>query len=382
MKVLISHSSANSNGLHDTWDQFVASIPGGHFEQTSRWAMARHYHGWESVIFMIEESKQPIAGTLIFYRPLPLAGKIGYASFGPCIKDNSVHSLRFLLNEIIHFFRRERYSYVVMNLSYYGQYMIPHFLKHGFHLKKDPLPPKGIMDTTLLLNLEKKTESLFAEMKKKTRYNIKKALQNGFTIREGTAQDIPLFYDLMLKTCKRRKVNPTPSGSNFYKHLWNSFNGTGWLRLSIVEYREKPVCAGLDFSFGNVYRAWKSGWTGEYAKMHPNEFLEWSTLSWAKLHGFKFYDFESIDRKVARELLSVNSYNPQKEEYENNPFYGPTIYKMGYGGEILELPGIYALFPNKIIHLLVSLFNTLIFNYSFIKNPLYGIWEKLKSKQK
>jgi lipid II:glycine glycyltransferase (peptidoglycan interpeptide bridge formation enzyme) len=81
--------------------------------------------------------------------------------------------------------------------------------KHGFTAAYSNLPPVPAVNATLLLDLTQPFDSIRNGFKQTRRQNINSGLKNfNFELIEATRDDIDMFYELMLKTCNRRNVNP------------------------------------------------------------------------------------------------------------------------------------------------------------------------------
>jgi lipid II:glycine glycyltransferase (peptidoglycan interpeptide bridge formation enzyme) len=128
--------------------------------------------------------------------------------------------------------------------------------------------------------------------------------------------------------------------------MWREFHPTGWVRLSIAEYHNEPVCAGFSVPFSDVHHLWKFGWSGEYRSLRPSDMLHWESILWAKGRGFKQLDLTQIDPEIATALASGE---PVPPALQTRRLYGPTLYKTGFGGRVMLLPGTYSYFLNPLL---------------------------------
>jgi peptidoglycan pentaglycine glycine transferase (the first glycine) len=360
------------------WDDFVSRIPGAHHEQTIPWANVRMFHGWHSKRIILEKDGRIMAGTQLLIKSIKYFGKIGYISYGPCLAEKSVEIAEKLVQEIIRMAGLEKITYMTINLPYYGDYMKPLLLKKKFLPIIDGIPPPRLMTTTLLINLEKSLDELLAEMKIKTRYNINHSIRKGIEIREGTREDIDLFFNLMLATCERRNTLPSHPDKGFFELLWDNFYSKGWLRIHIAEYNKEPVCAGLSFSFGDTFRFWKFGWSGAYGKYSPNNGLYWKLIELAKQDGFRRFDLVYLETKVVN---AIQQGLPVTPELEATHFYGPTHFKMGFGGDVMHLPGAYCYFPNPFIRKSYNIVGNLLLKQKWILKTFLFTYRKMKRKE-
>ncbi len=334
----------------DTWHDFISDISGSYFDQTSFWANMRKLDGWNTQRLVLKNDNGLIAGSQIYIRRLPLIGIVGYISHGPCIRQHSAEYASEFLQGIRQFVKNERIKYMVINLPYFGDYMLPFLKKYGYRNTIRGLPPSGLMDSTLLIDLTKSIDELQKEMKKNTRYSVRSGIKKGVTVREGGREDIETFFNLMMETCRRRNSPPTHPHIDFFFRLWDSSVKKKWLRLHFAEFEGKPLCSILSFSIGDIFRIWKFGWSGEHTNLHPSSVLMWKLIELAKNEGYRYFDFVMLDTMVAR---AIKNKRPLTKKLKSRYFYGPTVFKLSFGGDITFLPGSYAYFSNPLMGILL-----------------------------
>jgi len=355
------------------WDNFVSSIPGGYHEQTIPWAKVYEFSGWQSKRIILEKDGEIVAGAQVLIQHSNLLGTIGYISYGPCIADQSSTLAGELLTGLKRFAKEEKISYLIINPPYYGDYLIPLLQEEGFRPAIDKLPPKGLITSTLLIDLSKPIDVLLGEMHAKTRYNIRHAIRKGIKITEGTREDIDTFFQLMLATCKRRKSSPTHPDKIFFDLLWDAFYDKGWIRLHFAEYNNEKVCALLSFSFGDIFRIWKFGWSGQYEKLHPSNALYWTLIEIAKNDGFKYFDLVSVDTNITSALERNQEITTQ---LQHTYFYGPTMFKLGFGGKVMHLPRAYCYFTNPLIRFFFNIIGNKMLQQKWLAHIINVIWSK------
>jgi peptidoglycan pentaglycine glycine transferase (the first glycine) len=359
------------------WDDFVGSMPDGHYEQSTSWARVREAHGWLAIRLKIERNGQICAGAQILFRKVSWIGKVGYIPYGPCIPAGSVDLTNAILTEIRNKSREERWSYVVMNLPSFGHHIVPFLKEYGYSPAMKELPPNILIASTLLMDLGKEPDEIFAGMKSKTRQNIRLGLREGLQMREGSRDDIGDFFRLMISTCERRKAQPLyPDMDSFYR-FWDAFSEKGQVRLFFIDFQHEPVCAAFCFSFGQVLFMYQFGWSGEHAHLQPSKVLYWKTIEWARANGFRYCDFVSVDTEVAK---AIENGLPVTEELKSKYFYGPTILKMSFGGTVVHLPGPYAYFPNVVLRVFSRTILRLILKQKLVMKAINALWAKQKKR--
>jgi lipid II:glycine glycyltransferase (peptidoglycan interpeptide bridge formation enzyme) len=53
------------------WDDFVATLPDGHYEQSTCWAKVRDAKGWQVLRLKIEKNGKILAGAQLLIRKIP-----------------------------------------------------------------------------------------------------------------------------------------------------------------------------------------------------------------------------------------------------------------------------------------------------------------------
>jgi lipid II:glycine glycyltransferase (peptidoglycan interpeptide bridge formation enzyme) len=85
---------------------------------------------------------------------------------------------------------------------------------------------------------------------------------------------------------------------------------------------------------------WRIGWSGEAARSHPEKFLYWSILRSLQAQGCQTFDFNWVDLEEA-EAIRNGSALPESANS------GMTFFKMGFGGDLIRLPGVFDYFTNR-----------------------------------
>ncbi len=358
------------------WHNFIVHIHGIHYEQTHSWAKVREADGWSSKVIAVKVKNDLIAGVQILIRKIKYIGTIGYISYGPCVKDHSEHYTIEIIEEIKKFAGHENINYLVINLPYFADYMIPVLRAQGFRRAIESFPPARLMGSTLIIDLSKSPDQILAEMKRKTRRNVYRGIKNELEMREGNREDIELFFSLMIQTCERRNSPPTHPHIDFFFRLWDHFRPNGWVRIFVVEYQEEPVCANLVLAFGDIFKIWKFGWNGHYGHLKPSDFFKWKLIELAKSEGYKYFDFVMLDTDIAKRVANNL---PVTKKMRSGSFYGPTRYKLGYGGEIIFLPGSYAYISNPAAKVILYSMG-FILKQRWVKKIFDIFWKKLSNR--
>ena len=146
---------------------------------------------------------------------------------------------------------------------------------------------------TLLIDLTKNLDDILAQMKRATRYGIRRSLREGITVREGTERDLSTFYCILVATSQRQQFSPYPE--EYFIKMWRVLGPHGYIRLFLAEYEDETVSAILTVPFRDTVIYKKGAWSGRHGNRRPNEALHWTAIKWAKAHGYCYYDFEGVN---------------------------------------------------------------------------------------
>jgi peptidoglycan pentaglycine glycine transferase (the first glycine) len=311
------------------WDAFLAETPGGHHVQTSLWAQVKALLGWCAARIVVTRGERIVAGAQLLIRPLPLAASaIGYVPKGPLLAVDDPLLAKLVINELHEVAKAHHIQYLVVQPPSNGEVLARQLPNWGFRLSSIEVAPAA----TVLLDLTKDLDDILAQMKSKTRYNLRLGQRKGITTREGGENDLHAFYYLLIATSQRQKFS-LPSKEYFVK-MWRVFNPHGYVRLFLAEYEGETVSALLAIPFRDTVLYKRGAWSGYHGSCRPNEVLQWAAIEWAKSQGYQYYDFEGIKPEAARAIL------------RDEPLPGAlkrtvTSFKVGFGGQVTLFPRAY-----------------------------------------
>ena len=210
-----------------------------------------------------------------------------------------------------------------ISMSTCDEILPPHQVRGQNEIIKDKLIKSDggqRIEKTLVLDLEKPEEQLSAEMKQKTRYNIKVAEKHGIKTRvsESLEKDFEDFWRLMKGTAKRNKIKIHPK--IHYEKLFSvchsrpasvipakagiqygvSSSGNPeelQIELFLAEYQNKIIAANIVAFFGDKAAYLHGASDYEYRNLMAPYLLQWEQIKEAKNRGCQVYDFWGIDEQ-------------------------------------------------------------------------------------
>jgi peptidoglycan pentaglycine glycine transferase (the first glycine) len=282
-----------TNLSKETWDQKVIEL-GGSILQSWAWGEFQASLGQKIYRFSGDDFV-----CLGIETDLPLGKKYIYCPRGPL--GNTKEAL-FDLKKL-----ETDHSLIFTRLEPYQAVDLPHALK-------DVQPAHE-----WALDLEKSEEELLISMKPKTRYNINLAQRKGITIREGTKEDLLIFWQLMLETASRQGIRLHPQ--NYYWQMWESLAPVN-MKLLLAEYQGQALAGMLLTQFSDTAYYLHGGTSARMKEAMAPYLLHWEAIRIAKFLGFKYYNFGGMGAAG---------------------WEGITRFKQGFGGFEIHYPGAFDL---------------------------------------
>ncbi|HYF05921.1 MAG TPA: peptidoglycan bridge formation glycyltransferase FemA/FemB family protein, partial [Patescibacteria group bacterium] len=189
---------------------------------------------------------------------------------------------------------------------------------------------------SLVLELTKDSDTLFAEMHPKTRYNIKVAQKHGL---ECWEDHNPAMVNLLYETGSRQGFKTHEQG--YYEKMVKFFNkGNITTKLLCVGKNNVPYALGLFLDYDNIRTYLFGGSDYEYRKYMAPYLLHWQAVGDAKAQGFQTYDFWGLTNIHGKEV-------------------GFTRFKQGFGGKLLNFPNAIDVIYNPAKYKLFQLVRTI-----------------------
>lgn len=174
-------------------------------------------------------------------------------------------------------------------------------------------------ELTRQLDLTKSEQQLLSEMRKTTRYEIKKAIKLGIKIRVSkNIKDIDHFYKLQKQTAIRQHF--IEFDKKFLTEQFRVFVKDNEVALFTAYLGSKILAQAFIIFYGSE------------ADYHYGA----STLEGRKYPGAYLIQWEAIKEAKRRGLKRYNLWGVSPEGATNHRFWGVSVFKRGFGGQDLE----------------------------------------------
>ncbi|PLS87456.1 MAG: hypothetical protein CYG60_01805 [Actinobacteria bacterium] len=182
------------------------------------------------------------------------------------------------------------------------------------------------LKTTMTLDLEPSEEDLLANMKGKTRYNIRLAARKGVRVAEDNSIEAREHFWRMTKITAERNGFRVRRPDDYMRSMWQTMYDAGRAHLFFATHEGERLAAMLVLNLGDKYWYTAGASTNQKRNLMAPYLLQWEVMRWAKGHGFTHYDMVGVPK-------------PENLENENDSLYGVYKFKLGFGGEVEDSLG-------------------------------------------
>jgi lipid II:glycine glycyltransferase (peptidoglycan interpeptide bridge formation enzyme) len=324
------------------WDAFVAAHPHGSILQTTNWARLKSHFGWQSNRVWLKQDGRLVAGAQVLVRSAALGlMKVAYVPHGPLVDWSDEEQVGVTLNQIDFAAYELRAGMLKVEPLLWQSEVSPETWaalckREGCIANTDTIQPPR----TVVVDLRPSEDEILAAMKSKTRYNIRLAEKKGVTVREGTAEDIRIFNQLMLATGQRNEFGVHEP--LYYKTAYDLF-APEQAALFIAEYGGTPLAAIMVFVMGSQ-AAYLYGASSNHERQRmPTYAVQWAAMRWAKARGCTTYDLWGVPDEPDETLES-------QFMDRNEGLWGVYRFKRGFGGQVVRTVGTADRVYNKLVY--------------------------------
>lgn len=172
-------------------------------------------------------------------------------------------------------------------------------------------------EATWKLDLYPSEDELLKNMRKTTRYLIKKASENADISIEKTAgaEKLGIYHELNKKVAKRQKFVPFSDKS--IKTEFEVFSEDKSILFLFGKYKGEIAAGAMVIFWSGIAFYHQAASIGEFSKFSIPYLLQWEAIKEAKKRNCVTYDFWGFT---------------DPEKFPKHPWAGPTLFKMGFGG--------------------------------------------------
>jgi len=293
--------------------------------QSAVWGELKSSFGWHSHYFSLAHAAYGSFPLLLLTRRFRGGLLFGYGAHAPSISADSLPPEEQLAL-----------------LSGMSRALIEHLARAPFVIRWDPLfygdppfsaaPPRRAKEMrlkaaphsvqprhTILIDLSPTKEEILAQMKAKTRYNIRLAEKHGVHVRRMADHHLGQWYRIYRETCLRNRIGAR-SYAYFQRLLRIARERAGEITIALLHasYEEK-LLGGIIVVLYNSTATYLFGASSHALRnLMPNHLLQWHAMQWAKEEGCRYYDLFGVAPAATGHYLS-----------------GLYRFKSGFGGRLI-----------------------------------------------
>lgn len=315
-----------------TWSEFYGAHDGAHLLQSPQWALLKSEFGWFSQRVITSD-----VGSQILFRKLPLGFTIAYIARGPV---GNLNHFAEHVREIDGVCKKHRAIFLKIEPDIWQDDESCETAR--IQLSSFGSPAKSIQPRqTLIVSLEGDDESWLANMKQKTRYNIRLAEKKGVVVQE--TEDIQTFQKLMEITGERNEFGVHSFA--YYRKAFEEFYPQA-CRLFLASYKDQPLAAIMVFFKGQTAMYFYGASSNQERNRMPTYLVQFKAMQWAASIGCKEYDLWGIPDEPLEELEASFA-------DRDDGLWGVYRFKRGFGGDIkrsmeaydrVYMPALYKLY--------------------------------------
>lgn len=314
------------------FNHYVAAHNRGDPLQTTHWGRLKESQGWSYYPLAVQEQGQIRGSALILIKKLPLwRTAVAYSPRGPLF--SSAEALTILLQEGLKLSRSLGALVWKMDppLDKADPLWSAAAKQHKLRLVDTGLDFQGVQPKFVMtLDLRPPSAVLLAQMKSKTRYNIRYAGRQDVRVFRATKeQHLSPFYSLLAETARRDRFRIR--ALSYYQAMWKQLMEEKLAHLFLA-YRGQTALAGaILFCLGK--RAWYvyGASSNENRNLQASHLIQWEMIQYSKSLGCEIYDFRGVSGDL----------NPQ------HPLYGLYRFKEGFGARLVQYVGEFDLPTSK-----------------------------------
>ncbi len=295
------------------WSEFIRKNPYGSLLQSWEWGELQEALGQEVYRLAVidkESSKErkqveekgirnwELVAQIVKHK-LPFGKSYLYCPRGPALnwnKEQGTRSqLKLLLDKIKEIAKQEKAIFLRIDPPVSIQstdYSLQQIKKMGFMKGQKEIQPK----CTLVLSIKGPEEEILAQMKSKTRYNIRLASKKKVKVKKSTdPKDVEIFWQLAHQTSERDAFFYHPK--EHYQKMIEILGPKNLAKLFIAYYKDKPLACNIVTFFKNTAFYSHGASSSEHRNLMAAYIAQWEAICDAKKQGFKYYDFWGISEE-------------------------------------------------------------------------------------
>ena len=303
----------------DEWENFLLQCTEKTFLQSWNWGDFNATMGskiWRLGVY----NQERLIGVVSVYKVIAKRGIFLTISHGPVfIEGLPVRDIKeifeLILLQLGDIAKTEKASFIRMSpILVDNEENRNLFLDLGFRLA--PMHASAY-ESTWKLDVYLPEDELLSNMRKTTRYLIKKALEDkDITVEISVDEkDVDIYQKLNQEVSKRQRF--IPFSNSFIKNEFEILKKDNGVVFLFGKYKGEVAAGAMIIFWSGVAFYHQAASLKKFSKYSIPYLLQWEAIKEAKKRACKIYDFWGFT---------------DPEKFPRHPWAGPTLFKMGFGG--------------------------------------------------
>lgn len=292
-----------------TWSQIIKAHPEANFLQSPEWESTNQLLGVKTIVKTFPEH-----GHALMLVRNAKRGRYLEIPCGPLIDWHTPSLVNSVFQQIISVAKTNHCVFIRLRPQLLNT---PKNLKILSKLDGKISPMHLSAEHTVMLDLSLSLDQLLSNMRRQTRYEIRRAKKQKITVETSTSEtSFREFHQVQLSTAKRQNFIPPNLKTLLAEHTAFKKNAI----IYIAKQNNQPLAYGLILISGNEADYYEAASTPLNRKLPGAYALLWQAIKDLKQQGIKRFN-----------LWGIAPPNQPHHRYA-----GVTIFKTGFGGKIIE----------------------------------------------
>lgn len=293
------------------WEDFVLSDKKASFLQSWNWGAFQELMG-EKIFRLGLFEKDKLVGVALIIKVHAKRGNHFICPAGPLINWENQSHFQILIEYLKKLAKKEKISFIRIRPPI-EDHKENRDLFQNLGFRSSPMHLHA--ERSWLLDITVGEETLLANMRKTTRYLIRRAQREGVVIlKSKKTEDVDYLYRLQKETVVRHHF--VPFSRNHFLNLFKVFSADDQAELFLAKYKGEVIAAAIIMFYGQEAVYHYAASSSKYAKIPNSYLLVWKAILEAKKRGFQTFNFWGIA--------------PPDKPYHR--FAKLTLFKKGFGG--------------------------------------------------
>ncbi|HCC59769.1 MAG: hypothetical protein A2402_00030 [Candidatus Staskawiczbacteria bacterium RIFOXYC1_FULL_37_43] len=303
----------------EEWEEFLHNCAEKTFLQSWNWGefnLAMKNKIWRMGIY----NNEKIIGVVLALKILAKRGAFLFIPHGPVILNGLSYKdkkeiLELILLHLNNVANQEKASFIRIS-SLFELNKENQTIFEDLKFRESPMPASSY-EATWKLDLFLPEDELLKNMRKTTRYLIKKVAENEDVkiVKSADLKDIDIYQKLNKEVSRRQGF--VPFSEELIEKEFEIFLRDGQVLLLFGKHNGETVAGAMIIFWSEIAFYHQAASLGKFSKLSIPYLIQWEAIKEAKKRGCKIYDFWGFT---------------DPEKFPKHPWAGPTLFKMGFGG--------------------------------------------------